>query len=42
MQQESEGDLLLMRLKVLMLNQDLSRDVVEFLIGKSSPSVQMN
>jgi hypothetical protein len=36
------GTFLLMRLNVLMLNHDLSRDVVEFLLGKTSKSVQMN
>jgi hypothetical protein len=34
--------LLLMRLKVLMLNQNLRGDGVEFLIGKTSQSIQMN
>jgi hypothetical protein len=33
---------LLMRLKVLMLNQNLRRDGVEFLIGKTSQSIQVN
>ena len=36
------GTFLLMRLNVMMLNHDLSRDVVEFLLGKTSKSVQMN
>ena len=34
--------ILLMRLKVLMLNQNLRWHVVEFLIGKTSQSVQVN
>jgi len=43
---QKEGEkrqlILLKRLKVLMLNQNLGGDGLEFLIGKSSTGVQMN